>query len=141
MGMCLPKDRLKALWFVPKCPACRRRKYKYGTTLLSFAREFFPDFLKIAAAVASGNVAVALANGIPFLGVFQTIKHGLDGIPSSPLLRCLHCFAYVIICPHCTRALVLEDHPRTGTLLTCKRCQGTMSPCERYDWNPWGLEQ
>ncbi len=123
-------NRLKTLKRLPPCPCCKGNRYQYG---FSGMKELAPDLAKVGLAAITGNVALVVQGGLPFLGVIQAFKHAVfDDIPETPLLRCRHCSNYVLICPNCLQPLLAETYPSTGTLLRCGSCQRSFGSCERF---------
>lgn len=117
------------------CPYCGCNRISYGFSLWEEIKRPF-DLKKTAVAVAGGPTAIVVTAWAPLLlGFLKSIKNEvLDDIPTTPLLRCCHCFRFLVVCPSCEQMLGLgEDQPALGSLLECQQCKARFAHCEKLD--------
>jgi len=109
------------------CPNCGSNTYIYGWDFFkSMSSCISPETLL---AVASGNYAkvVTKAN----FGIIKAFYNELiEGIPSTPLLRCHSCKSYILPCPSCHEFLLIEKYANIGDVFECNRCKSKISICE-----------
>ncbi len=104
------------------CPYCHHKNYSYGTSIVETLKQNFS--LENPSTLLFGFANI-------FFKDIESFKLGvIDKIPYTPLLRCKHCYSYVIMCPLCQEFMVLSNYPGISELINCQKCKATFTASE-----------
>jgi DNA-directed RNA polymerase subunit RPC12/RpoP len=122
------------------CPKCGFDCYEYGFSSI----RLWSETAVVATGLFTGGSSVVVAGSAlakiisnkgaglgPLSGLVKIYQCLIEGIKENPLLRCVHCESYIIVCVNCGRHLVLPNMPMTAEIIMCPNCYTKFGWCER----------